>query len=717
MAGSTSRTTPSDTALRRWVAAAGRRRSSRALTAGVAGSLLLAGAAASALAGAKPPSVSLAVGDVAAEDWSARGITLSLVSPDPTRVDGEIAVERVMLPEDHGQLDGVTLSCVLVAASEGGWSCGDGSITVDGSPWSAQSARWSGSFVAGNDWSLRVDGLRVDRGRVDLQIVSAGGETSVRATLADLPLARVVERLPPGLLPDDATLSGRLAGTLDARLDDTGPTGLNAELVYAGLAYAGPDGRHAGENLRLAQRLALRRHADGWRFDASVDAARGALYIEPVFVDAAQHPLRLRARGLYRDGVGLLAVDNGRLSIGDVVRVDGNGQVGLEPLTLRDLAVVARSDDVGALYTVLAQPYLIGTPADSLTADGRLGLVADVDDAGVARVLLNLDGVGLDDAAGRYAVQGLDASIAWARDDDVPASRLDVDAATLYHLPLDGFAAEFQFAPDRAWLVRPVALSLLGGRVGLDRFELDGALLAGDAPRWVADASIDGISLEALTTTLGWPPFGGTANATLSGLRYADRRLDLGGGIVLRAFGGVLTVDPLTIEDPLGLVPVLEANVALDGLDLAALTETFAFGRIEGEIDGMVEGLRLVAWQPDRFDLHLFTPPDSPLRRRISQRAVENLTELGSGVPAGLSGTVLTLFDDFAYRAIDLRVSLRGDIAELDGMARPDGGYYLVRGAGLPRIDVIGRNRRVAWRELVDRLRQIRLEGARIEPQ
>jgi hypothetical protein len=341
--------------------------------------------------------------------------------------------------------------------------------------------------------------------------------------------------------------------------------------------------------------------------------------------------------------------------------------------------------------------------------------VIDLDSAGVEQVLVNLDAVALSDAAGRYAVDGLDASIAWAREAAVPASRLAIDAAMLYRLPLGAFRAELQLAPDSARLVRPVRVPVLGGSVTLDRFELDGALLAGAAPRWVADASIDELSLEALTAALGWPPFGGTVNATLSDLRYETHRLDLGGDIALRAFDGTVTVDSLTIEDPLGLVPVLEADVSLQGLNLAALTETFSFGRIEGEIDGEIQDLRLVAWQPDRFDLHLFTPADSSLRRRISQRAVGNLTELGSGVPAGLSGTMLGLFDDFAYSAIDVRASLRGDTAELDGLARPDGGYYLVRGAGLPRIDVIGRNRRVAWRELVDRLREIRLEGARIE--
>ena len=86
-----------------------------------------------------------------------------------------------------------------------------------------------------------------------------------------------------------------------------------------------------------------------------------------------------------------------------------------------------------------------------------------------------------------------------------------------------------------------------------------------------------------------------------------------------------------------------------------------------------------------------------------------------STLPAGLSATVLRVFDEFRYDRIDLRILLHGSVADLDGLARPDGGYYLVKGSGLPRIDVIGRNRSVAWKDLVERLQQIQVEGAQIK--
>jgi hypothetical protein len=260
-----------------------------------------------------------------------------------------------------------------------------------------------------------------------------------------------------------------------------------------------------------------------------------------------------------------------------------------------------------------------------------------------------------------------------------------------------------------------LVIPVLDGQAALDSFRLKGALVAGQSPHWRASASLRDISLEQLTGAFGWPPFAGALAASLEDMRYVDRRLSVGGGLDLNAFDGTIEIRDLQIGDPLGGVPILEADATLRGLSLAKLTQAFSFGRIEGRLDGKLEDLRLVAWQPDAFDLHLFTPPDDDSRHRISQRAVENLTELGSGIPAGLSVSLLSLFEEFSYDKIDLRVSLRGDRAELDGLARDDGGYYLVKGTGLPRIDVIGRNRSVAWKDLVERLRRIQVEGAAVK--
>ena len=43
----------------------------------------------------------------------------------------------------------------------------------------------------------------------------------------------------------------------------------------------------------------------------------------------------------------------------------------------------------------------------------------------------------------------------------------------------------------------------------------------------------------------------------------------------------------------------------------------------------------------------------------------------------------------------------------VEGVQRSDGGFVIVRGGGVPALDVIGYNRRVDWNELVDRLQRV----------
>jgi len=297
----------------------------------------------------------------------------------------------------------------------------------------------------------------------------------------------------------------------------------------------------------------------------------------------------------------------------------------------------------------------------------------------------------------------------------VPVSRLTVSDASVYQIPTGSFSIEARFAGDGVRLEQPVVVPVSGGEVRLDSFELSGALVAGAEPEWKADASVRSVSLEQLTTALDWPPFAGRLEGRLRDMRYADQVFSVGGGLEIEAFGGSVVLRNLKIKEPLGPVPILLADAELRRLSLVALTQTFSFGRIEGRLDGEIKGIRLLAWQPDSFEMHLYTPEDDDLKHRISQRAVENLTEIGNGISAGLSTTFLRIFDDFRYDRIDLKVKLQGAVAELDGLARDDGGYYLVKGAGLPRIDVIGRNRNVAWKDLVERLQRIQVEQARIQ--
>lgn len=659
--------------------------------------------------------ISTAVESIEGEGWHVRDISLSLHSEAAGIASVALEVGEIVLPDGHGSLHGVELDCDSLLEQSNGWYCGEGRLRAEESPVGAQETSWKGFFVAGTDWQVDVTRLKLAQGTVAVKLGAGQGELSADLRVYRLAVDRLGQMAESLVPPRGWGLKGRASGSIKLQADALAPKGLYADLVIDRLNYASPDGRHAAENVVLKLDASARKRRAGWYFDIGLALPKGAVYAEPVFVDTARGGIEAGAKGLWNVSHELVQFDAWSVQFPGVVNLSGTGRLRGAGPAIDDLTIVARSDHAGPLYETLLQPFLIGSAADDLEVQGSVGLVLHLDAKGIEQAGLDLNGFALADRQGRYSLGTTNGGVAWDRERTVPISRLSVHDASVYQIPTDGFSIEARFSGDGVSLERPVVVPVSGGEVRLDSFELSGALVSGDSPRWTADASVRGVSLETLTTALDWPPFAGQLEGRLRDMRYGGQLFSVGGGLEVDAFDGNVLVRNLEIREPLGTVPILTADAELRGLNLQALTQTFSFGRIEGRLDGEVKGMRLLAWQPDSFDMHLYTPEDDDLKHRISQRAVENLTEIGNGMSAGLSTTFLRVFDEFRYDRIDLKVLLRGNVAELDGLARSDGGYYLVKGAGLPRIDVIGRNRSVAWKDLVERLRRIQVEQARIQ--
>jgi hypothetical protein len=664
-----------------------------------------------ALAGV--PMLQLQIGDLAGGGWTARGIALHLDGSDPQRVAARLTVAAIQLPERAGELTGLQLACTGLQRGADGWTCADGQAQLQTSPAGPQQLTWFGRFASTDDWQLTLRDVRLAKGEATIEVHSDDGAWSLALRAKGIQAQDLTQIFPQLGLPRDWQLSGRVQLQADLRGRGAAPSRLAMDLAVDKLGYASPDGRHAAEGLSFAAALQAEVSADAWQGRGQLRWRAGQLYAEPLFLDVADAPLTLEARGTWRSASGELRLGQWTVRQPGVLSASGMAGVRTRPLGIEEARVDAEAADLGRLYQGLLQPFLIGTPADDLEVRGRGQLALTADAAGLRRLQLQLQALDLSDRQQRFGFDGVSGTLAWARRPAAAQpSRLQVAGAHLYRIATGPFEVAALAAGDRLRLLEPLVVPTLEGRLRLDSLEMSGLASAG--LQWRGAAAVQDISLDALTRDLDWPPFSGTLSGDLPQLEYAEQTLRAGGGLRVSAFGGRVSVDDLRVRDPLGVAPVLEGNAELRGLDLEALTRTFSFGRIEGRLDADLRDLQLVAWQPNRFRLRLYTPADDDSRRRISQRAVENLTELGSGVPAGLSSTFLRMFEDFNYRRIELRVALDGNTAELDGVARPDGGYYLVQGAGLPRIDVIGRNRRVAWKDLVERLQRIQVEGAEI---
>ena len=65
------------------------------------------------------------------------------------------------------------------------------------------------------------------------------------------------------------------------------------------------------------------------------------------------------------------------------------------------------------------------------------------------------------------------------------------------------------------------------------------------------------------------------------------------------------------------------------------------------------------------------------------------------------------MFDSFGYSAIGLNCRLHNEVCVMGGLDDQATGYTIVEGAGLPRITVVGFQRRVDWPVLGSRLKAV----------
>ncbi|HZD52630.1 MAG TPA: hypothetical protein VE175_06250, partial [Woeseiaceae bacterium] len=372
-----------------------------------------------------------------------------------------------------------------------------------------------------------------------------------------------------------------------------------------------------------------------------------------------------------------------------------------------------------ALYSGLLQVLAAGTLFGDLKTAGTVSGALTIADNALAGADLLLDRLTLDDRQGRFSVQGLSGRVHWpgpgGRSEEAPPSTLRWEAAGAYRIPFGGASVTFRLGDDDLLLLEPLRVASMGGAVLIDRLAVTDFGEAGASG--LLDAALEPIELGQLTAAFGWPAFSGKLSGSLPLLKYDRGVMTLGGTLRARAFDGDIELANLRLEQPFGLVPKLSGDLRLRGLDLELVTNTFSFGLIQGRLSGDVTGLQMVAWRPVAMDLHLYTPPGDKSRRRISQRAVQNLASVGGGgAAAALSSGFMKFFEVFAYREIGIRCILRDGICAMSGAGPAGrhelgGGYYIVRGSGLPRIDVVGYRSQVSWSRMVRQLENIMETG------
>lgn len=495
--------------------------------------------------------------------------------------------------------------------------------------------------------------------------------------------------------------SGRAtAGKLDADIAlDMADKGIQASGQFA-LGAAGfdtPSGTLAGQLVNGNGRLNIDSTTVPARIDLDASLRGGELLLGPLFARLPDHPVQLSLSAATQNGA--IDITRLRMADADALQLEGNmafnGKGDLQRMKFD--RVQARFP---AAYQRYGQAWLAALGMRDMRIDGQLTGNIDLGINGLRSFAFDTDGLDLTDSEGRLSIKDLRGGLDWAADGERPATTLAWQNVQLYRMNNGAAQSRWQSREGALSLQHALEVPVLNGRARVGDFEWRPT--ASKGRRLATSMTFTGIDMAAFSRAMGWPEFQGTLGGAVPSLRWVDDRFELDGGLTVNVFDGFIDITRLTLQGPFSPSPVLTADVQVRQLDLASMTNVFDFGNITGRMDGSIDELRLVNWNPVAFKASLLAGSGG----RISQRAVNNLTAVGGGgVAAGLQGAVLKLFKTFGYKRIGLNCTLEATVCHMSGLDSDADGYTIVEGSGLPRLQVIGHQTQVDWPTLVRRLK------------
>lgn len=580
--------------------------------------------------------------------------------------------------------------CPLRRAGKDGWQC-------------------AGVLRSGRAGPLQL-AVDFDAATTRASLAGGGGRIALDRSAASpdltrLDLTRVPIRWAQALLARAWPAANFKAGEFDAQFaietPAKRPLRVSGPLALRGIALETADAAVAGE--KLGGRFAIDYRSTPAVSLVGVDGALqgGEFLAGNTYIALPASPIGVRVDAMQRSGSGW---ELPRIEWRDGNALQASGSAAFDAQAdLQALDVDVHSTDMSPLRQRYLSGWLGLFGLGDVDLHGAMAMRVQLRDGVLQAVDAALDGVDLRDPNERFVFDGLHGDVRYSAGAQV-ASELQWGGGKLYGLEFG--ASRLPFASEHGLLRfrEDATVPIMGGSMTFRGLTIR-------PPRGEEGADIrfalalSDIDFGKVSKALGLPAFQGRLSGVIPQARYANERIDFDGGLSMQLFDGRVAFSSLALERPFGSAPSLSADIAFDDLDLLRLTEVLGFGSITGRLDGRIRGLRLVDWTPVAFDARFITDEAPGVKRRISQRAVQNISSVGdASFVTSLQGKLIGLFDDFGYRRIGIGCHLVNDVCAMSGLHSGSNAFTIVEGAGLPRLTVVGFNRQVDWPTLVERL-------------
>jgi hypothetical protein len=647
--------------------------------------------------------VTLKLDSIEQQGWSFEGVTLSLSDLSEATQQLRSTVQYLRLPEPFDHIKLLDLQCSDFSWGNDEIHCRKGQLSIQSSslPLNAVAV----SFHIDQDSSqIALDDMPIAGGRLSISVVIKQDNWSLEAEGTGLDI-KTLAKLQPGV---GSTLQ---SGTLSFSMTSSGQGGevktLNLNTAVERLSAQSQDGRFALENLSLNMGLKAESGDEAWRWLSQLNVTGGALYSDPLYLDLTEQPATIAAAGFWQQAKQQILLDYLLIQQPGVAELRADARISYRNAWSIDYAQLFLSTQhLESLSAIYLSPYFAGTALEGLSMKGHLDADVVLKDQSIESVRVKSDSLGLDDVKQRLSIKQGQGTLHWTtREEAHLPSWFSWEQLTIYRLPMGPAKLIFEARTNAVELLSKTRFPLLDGYLRVDKFKW--LAKENDEPDFYFEGAVRNVSLAQLSEALDWAPLSGTLSGNIPGVDYKNGKLTVDGELLIRVFDGEVRLKDLAASGFLTDFPQVYAQLEFDRLDLGLLTQTFKTGMIEGRLSGFVRDLYLENWKPVSFYAWLGTPENDDSRRRISQKAVENLTSFGGGATDIVSKTFLQLFETFSYEKLGIGCYLFEGVCQVIGVEAAEQGYYIVKGGGLPRIDVMGYNPRIDWNVLMERLQRI----------
>jgi len=582
----------------------------------------------------------------------------------------------------------------------------------------------------------------IDGARIELQQLADVGlqgrlrpDSSVTATAklenVDLPRLRGLSHLWIDDPAPDFVMKGKIGATIEAGRTPDGTWLVDGELDFTNAGFNSDDGARVLEGAETHWKLHASRLPDG-----AIDGEATGDLIGPVLLwgtlfgdfSSLSSEVRIRARRRGARWESSLV-----WNLPQEVRIDahldvepGRGQSAGNAAHRVDYALKVDIPDLNPFLVHYIRTPFQGSVEriDSLDAAGRLRLevggVIDPDQRTVEGSI-GMDGASFSGGDGETRIGLLDLTLPigleWhAGEDGAPRpaeGAKSTGSLRLEQLRLSGI----DFPPvdtrlvvkgDTIRLDQPLELQVLGGRLELEQV----ALAEWSRPtRHLGFAvRLEDLSLSALADSLGIFPLEGALSGFFPTVRLTENRLSVDGGGKIELFGGDVEVFDISGREILTRFPRFEFSARFNNIHLLDVTRTFDFGEVYGVVEGEIRDCELFRSVPVRCEADLHSVKTKGVPRKISVKAIRNISILGSGSQVGFLDRGLQKFlDTYTYSSVGVQMQLRDDRFLLRGTEHRGDRELFVKGRLPFRIDIVNvaPGQTVSFRTMLHRLQNL----------